>query len=156
MRTIPRRRKKSRKLRGSRLHGFGLQRQHRRSGRGGGFGNAGSHKHGWTWYTAHWPDYFGRGRRGFRRPGSPREPKTINVGEIESRLEKFIESGTAKREGEILLVDLTRAGYDKLLGAGRVGTAMRIRVREFSRKAAEKIAEAGGEIVEAVEEQAGG
>jgi len=148
MRTIPRRRKKSRKMRGSRRHGYGLQRQHRRSGRRGGFGKAGGHKHLWTWYTAKWPDYFGMGRRGFKRPRAvTREIRTINVGEIEKRLEDFIRSGVAWRSGEEIVVDLTKAGIDKVLGGGVVSSRLEVRARAFTEKAIEKLESAGGRAV---------
>jgi len=144
---IPRRRKKTRKLRGSRLYGYGKQRQHRRSGRGGGFGGAGAHKHWWTWYTAHWPDYFGMGRRGFKRPRA-REMNSINLGDIEKIIEELEQKGAVKmREDGKLEGDLIMAGYDKVLGKGRIDRPMVIKAREFSRIALERISQAGGEAV---------
>ena len=147
---IPRRRKKSRKMRGSRLHGYGLQRQHRRSGRGGGFGNAGPHKHRWTWYTAYWPDYFGKGRRGFKRPRAVvREIKAINLSDIEQNLNKFLERGSAiRREDGVIEVDLSKEGYNKVLGKGRISTPMVIKAKYFSEKAIERIKAAGGEALQ--------
>jgi large subunit ribosomal protein L15 len=145
---IPRRRKKTRKLRGSRLYGYGKQRQHRRSGRGGGFGGAGVHKHWWTWYTAHWPDYFGMGRRGFKRP-RVREINSINLGDIDRMIEELKQKGAVRiREDGKLEVDLSIAGYDKVLGKGRIDRPMVIKARTFSRIALERISQAGGEAVE--------
>ncbi len=147
---IPRRRKKSRKMRGSRLHGYGLQRQHRRSGRRGGFGNAGPHKHRWTWYTAYWPDYFGKGRRGFKRPRAVvREIRAINLSDIELNLDKFLERGSAtRREDGVIEVDLSKEGYNKVLGKGRISTPMVIKAKYFSEKAIERIKAAGGEALQ--------
>ncbi len=149
-RFIPRRRKKSRKMRGSRLHGYGLQRQHRRSGRGGGFGNAGPHKHRWTWYTAHWPDYFGKGRRGFKRPRVVvREMKSINLSDIELNLDMFLEKGSAvRKEDGIIELDLSKEGYDKVLGKGGISMPIVIKAKFFSEKAIEKIKAAGGKAMQ--------
>ena len=150
MMSIPRKKKKTRKLRGSRLYGYGKQRQHRRSGRGGGFGGAGAHKHWWTWYTAHWPDYFGMGRRGFKRPRAvAKEINPINLGDIEKMIEELKEKGAVKmREDGKLEVDLSAAGYDKVLGRGRISKPMVIKARSFSRIALERISQIGGEAVE--------
>ncbi len=149
MRFIPRRRKKSRKLRGFRLHGYGQQRQHRRSGRGGGFGKAGGHKHFWTWYTAHWPDYFGQGRRGFKRPRAvAREIKAINVGELERELPNLESAGAVKRsEDGTIEVDLTAAGYDKLLGRGNVAQPLVVKVERATKIAIQKLERIGGKVI---------
>jgi len=71
------------------------------------------------------PDHFGR--HGFKRPQSIlKEDKTINVGEIE---EKF----PGKKD-----INLTELGYDKLLGAGRIKSKLKITVDSASEKAIEK------------------
>lgn len=144
--TVPRRRKKTRRLRGSRLHGFGKQRQHRKSGRKGGSGKSGRHKHKWTWTVAKSPNYFGRGRRGFR--GSGKEHRIINLSEVEQRLNEFLEEGAAveSKGGEIEL-DLIKAGYEKVLGGGDLSTPMTIKCRSFSTRAADKIERAGGKAL---------
>ncbi len=149
MRTIPRRRKKSRKLRGHRLHGYGQQRQHRRSGRQGGFGKAGVKKHLWTWITAYDPNYFGRGRRGFKRPRAVvRDTKTINVGELEGMLPDLIALGYAKElDNGKVEVDLTEAGFDKLLGRGSVSRPLVVKVGVATENAVRKLEEAGGSII---------
>jgi len=43
-------------------------------------------------------------------------------------------------------IDLTEMGIDKLLGSGRISTALTVTVEEWSAKAAEKISAAGGSI----------
>jgi large subunit ribosomal protein L15 len=43
-------------------------------------------------------------------------------------------------------IDLTAMGIGKLLGSGRINTALTIKVEEWSAKAAEKIEAAGGSI----------
>ena len=43
-------------------------------------------------------------------------------------------------------VNLTEMGIDKLLGSGRISTALTVTVEEWSARAAEKISAAGGSI----------
>jgi large subunit ribosomal protein L15 len=43
-------------------------------------------------------------------------------------------------------LDLTSLGYDKLLGGGKMGGAISIKVAQFSASAKHKIESAGGEI----------
>lgn len=150
MRAMPRRKKKSRKLRGHRLQGYGQQRQHRRSGRQGGFGKAGVKKHLWTWITAHDPDYFGRGRRGFKRPRTVvRKVRAINVGELERILPDLMALGYAREteDGKVEL-DLMEAGYDKLLGRGSVTRALLVKVSTATENAVRKLEGAGGSVIE--------
>ncbi|MEM0231544.1 MAG: hypothetical protein QXG78_00335, partial [Candidatus Methanomethyliaceae archaeon] len=63
---VVRREKKVRKQRGSRTYGWGTVGQHRKSGMRGGFGNAGLHKHKWSWTIKYGKDHFGK--YGFIRP----------------------------------------------------------------------------------------
>ena len=56
--------------------------------------------------------------------------------------------GFAKKEGDAYSVDLTEAGIDKLLGTGNIEVAVNVTVAEASEKAREKVAAAGGSIVE--------
>lgn len=118
------------KMRGSRTHGRG-----HKSGRGagirGGRGNAGLHKHKYISALKCKDKYFGR--RGFKRPNASAKT-TINLSEIE----KFAKRG---------IVDLTGLGYDKLLGKGHISKKLKIKVHEASKKAIEKVAQVGGEIV---------
>lgn len=57
---MPTRLRKVRKQRGSRTHGYGQVGQHRHSGKQGGHGNAGLHKHKWSWLIINDPNHFGR------------------------------------------------------------------------------------------------
>ena len=53
-----------------------------------------------------------------------------------------------KRPQCMVEVDLTEAGIDKLLGTGNIEVAVNVTVAEASEKAREKVAAAGGSIVE--------
>jgi len=137
--TVPHRKRKVRKQRGSRTYGWGQVGQHRESGRQGGKGKAGGHKHGWTYTVKYAPHYFGK--RGFHRPMSWKE-KVMNVGELEELV-----AGATTTEEKDKIIDLEKLGYYKLLGAGKVNRAMNVEVKSCSKSAAKKIQEAGGKIL---------
>ena len=50
-------------------------------------------------------------------------------------------------QGEKPQINLTALGYTKLLGTGKVTKPLTIQVASYSKSAAEKIKEAGGEII---------
>jgi large subunit ribosomal protein L15 len=125
-------RTKTKKFRGAATHGRG-----KKAGRGaglrGGRGNAGLHKHKYMHMLKYMRDHFGR--HGFKRPLSVvKRDKTINVGQLE---EKFPEKKS---------IDLTKEGFDKLLGGGVINSNLKIKVKNASQKAVKKIKEKGGEV----------
>ena len=131
---MPTRARKARRYRGMRTHGYGQIGQHRHSGKQGGHGNAGLHKHKWSWLILNDPDHFGRDP--FRPPSYYVRPsKWVNVGELD---------GLAKGSKSL---DLTSLGVGKLLGSGVVGAAYEIKVASFTKKAQAKIEAAGGKIL---------
>ncbi len=138
-----RRKKRSREMRGSRTHGYGRVGQHRGSGQRGGKGKAGGHKHFWIWVLKYARDYFGK--HGFKRHGVFREWITLNLSDIEESLEDF-KSG---EEDGLPLVDLTRMGYVKVLGSGKLTKPVIVKAHAFSEMATQKIEEAGGKIIKA-------
>lgn len=138
---MPHKLRKTRKKRGSRTHGYGRVGQHRKSG-SKGYRKAGRHKHGWTYVLRYEPEYFGK--KGFKSPQSlRRELKVINVGELDEIAEKLKLSG---KKGTIT-IDLKGLGYTKLLGSGKVKRPLTVKVDSCSKNAAEKIREAGGEVL---------
>ena len=130
---MPTRARKGRRYRGMRTHGYGQVGQHRHSGKQGGHGNAGLHKHKWSWLVLNDPDHFGRDP--FRPPGYDRPSRWVNVGDLD---------GLAKG-GKSL--DLSALGFGRLLGSGRVSGAYEVRVGSFTKKAQAKIEAAGGKIL---------
>ncbi|MEM2816478.1 MAG: uL15 family ribosomal protein [Candidatus Bathyarchaeia archaeon] len=137
--------RKTRKKRGSRTCGYGRVGQHRKSG-SKGYRRAGRHKHGWTYVITQEPDYFGK--NGFTSPRSlKRADKIINVGELNELAEKL-----QLKEGETPFLDLDGLGYTKLLGKGRIVKPIKVKIAACSRSAAEKIKEAGGQVIAASEE----
>lgn len=143
---MPHKRRKIRKLRGSRTCGYGRVGQHRKTS-SKGERKAGRHKHGWSYVLRYMPDYFGK--RGFTSPKSlHRKDKIINVGELESLVERLErEEQLEKKEGKIFL-DLDTLGYTKLLGMGEIAKPVLVKIASYSESAARKIEEAGGQILE--------
>ena len=110
----------------------------KKAGRGaglrGGKGNAGLLKHRYMYMKKNMPDHFGR--HGFKRPPSVIDKdKIINIGQIQDLFPD-------KKE-----VNLTKEGFDKLLGGGNLNTKIKITVNSASEKAIEKVKEQGGEVV---------
>ncbi len=140
--------RKSRKLRGSRTHGWGSPKKHRGSGSRGGVGNAGMGKKGQQKMTLLF-NTTGRkiGRSNLARPTQVvRHEKTINLKQIDERLDKLIESGAAKKKGTGYELDLGEIGYTKLLGTGLVGAKLAIKTERASARAIEKVKSAGGSV----------
>ncbi|MEM3079486.1 MAG: uL15 family ribosomal protein [Thermoproteota archaeon] len=142
---MPTRLRKTRRMRGSRTHGWGTSGQHRKSGMRGGHGRAGWCKHKWT-YTVKY-DLARIGKKGFTSTSSTRKPSTINLTGLEELAERFGVPG----EGGKITVDLDKLGFRKLLGEGSVSKPYLVRVLQCSGKAREKIAQAGGEILSKLE-----
>ena len=138
---MPHKLRKIRKKRGSRTCGYGRVGQHRKSS-SKSRRKVGRHKHGWSYVVKYEPDYFRR--IGFTSPKSLiRQVNTINVGELEEIIYKVSPGG---RRGKPL-IDLTSMGYDKLLGKGEITRPVVVKVQSYSKRALEKIEEAGGEII---------
>jgi len=134
---MPHKLRKIRKFRGTRTQGYGRIGQHRDSGSKGAR-KVGRHKHLWSWVVTHEPDYFGK--NGFTSPKSLHtKVNTINL----NKLDQLAQTS----QGAKTQINLTELGYTKLLGTGKVTKALTIQVASYSKSAAEKVKEAGGEIV---------
>ena len=140
----PHKKRKVRKKRGSRTHGFGIVGQHRGGGQRGGHGKVGFHKHKWTYTIKYEPERFGK--HGFKPP-IRKEVSAINVGELDEQIDSLLDNKQAEKTKEGVRVYLNRLGYDKLLGKGKVTHPLIIQVDFCSKSAAEKIEEAGGKIL---------
>jgi large subunit ribosomal protein L15 len=129
---VIRKKKKVLKYRGKRSYGYGSHKSHRGGGSRGGRGKAGMHKHKWSYTVKFAPGKYGK--RGFK-PIDKKEIATINVSELERICE-------GRKE-----INLGDMGIDKVLGKGRIGSAIEVMAKSFSKKAAEKIEAAGGKVV---------
>ena len=142
---MPHKLRKTRKLRGSRTHGWGQVGQHRKHGMKGGRGKAGGHKHKWTYIVKYEPDYFSR--RGFRCPTGRGELKTINLGELDELVDRLVEENKLNMEEGKYVVDLEKLGYEKLLGEGEVSKPLVVKTKFYSKLAEKKIQDVGGQLV---------
>jgi len=136
---MPHKQRKTRKMRGSRTHGYGRIGQHRDAG-SKGQRKVGRHKHLWSYVTTYEPDYFGK--HGFTSPQSlKRKENIINISKLGELSQKFSEEkGTTH-------VDLTSLGFTKLLGTGNITKPLIVNVASCSKTAAEKIKKAGGQVL---------
>ncbi len=135
------RKRKVRKLRGSRTMGWGQIGQHRKSGGHGGTGGAGLHKHKWSWILVHDPEHFGK--NGFHNPTGEKIKKWINVGDINHILEKYKPEVT--RDG-LPVINLKELGIQKVLGKGDLAKPAFIIAESWTKKAEESIVKVGGKI----------
>ena len=136
---MPHKERKTRKMRGSRTHGYGRIGQHRDAG-SKGQRKVGRHKHLWSYVTTHEPDYFGK--HGFTSPQSlKRKENTINIKQLNE-----LTAQTASEKGKTN-VNLTTLGYTKLLGTGKITKSLIVSVPSCSKSAEEKIKKAGGQVL---------
>ena len=144
---MPTSKRRIRKFRGSRTHGFGQVGQHRKAGQRGGKGNAGMHKYHWSWTLRYDPDHFGKhgSRTAFMSPAP--KTKILNVAEIENSLDKLFDKKVARQEGNKVMVNLIELGVTKVLGNGNISRPLIITAPSFSKTAIKKIQEAGGTVV---------
>lgn len=146
------RERRTRKMRGSRMHGYGNTQKHRGAGSRGGHGMAGSKKQRWHYISKYMPGYFGE--KGFKRHhGNTIPDEIINVGNLSKTITKLVAEGKATGAKGSYTIDLTAAGYTKLLGAGSIDSKIKVKVAKCSRKAKEKIEAAGGSVEAETEEK---
>lgn len=139
--------RKTQKKRGSRTHGYGNAQKHRGAGSRGGRGMAGSKKHKWMKVSKECPGYFGS--KGFTRPvQAVKKINAINVGRLQSDAERLVSEGKAEKKGDVYIIDLSKLGYDKLLGSGSVSEKFEISVDVATEGARKKIEQSGGAITE--------
>jgi large subunit ribosomal protein L15 len=143
---MPHKLRRIRKTRGSRTQGYGRVGQHRDTG-SRGYRKCGRHKAKWSYVLRYEPDYFGK--NGFTSPKSLRQRvNAVNVGKLDE-----IASTVSIKNEKGRIVDLEKLGYTKLLGSGKVNQPLIVKVAAFSQSAAEKIKNAGGQILSEVKEE---
>lgn len=135
--------RRTRRLRGSRTHGWGRSGQHRGSGSQGGHGNAGWKRHKWSSVIRYGLQI---GEKGFTPPNQ-KASRAINIRDLTQQVDNYTFKGLVKEANGKTEVNLPSAGYTKLLSQGTVNKPLRIIVHHTSERAAEKITAAGGEIV---------
>lgn len=138
--------RKINKMRGSRTVGGGCSKKRRGAGNRGGRGMAGSHKHLWSWIVKFDPKHFGK--YGFKRPQkSINKVNPVNLSYLDEKSEQLLEKGLATKENDVIVINVTDLGYNKVLGQGRLTKPLNIKAPVFSASAEKKIQEAGGEAL---------
>lgn len=138
--------KKINKMRGSRSIGGGCSKKRRGAGNRGGKGNAGMHKHHWSWTVKFDPKHFGK--YGFKRPQrTATKINVVNLSTLSENSERLVEQGFATEENGKIVIDVTDLGFDKVLSSGKLSKALVIKAPAFSGRAQAKIEEAGGEAI---------
>lgn len=132
------------KYRGSRTCGGGTHKNRRGAGNRGGRGRAGQRDHRFSHFYL--KGEISNGKHGFVNKTSVRV-SALDIGEIDQMAEALLREGLATQEGDLIALDVTELGIDKVLGGGKVTHKMSISAREFSERARAKIEEMGGQAV---------
>merc|ERR1712151_1283760 len=139
--------KKTRKMRGHVSHGHGRIGKHRKHP--GGRGLAGGQHHHRINFDKYHPGYFGKvGMRHFNKDNNPGYCSTINIDKVWSLVAEETRVNAAKDTSVAPVIDVTKRGFFKVLGKGRLpAQPVIVKARLFSRQAEEKIKAAGGVCV---------
>ena len=132
--------RKTRRLRGGRHMGWGQVAQHRASGHKGGLGQTGFQKHYYSSMLKEDPDHYGHDT--VKQPHPNVTKKWTSVRDLDDLFTKF-----GKEEGEKKIIDLESAGYEKLLGGGKITNAYSVKIQKFTASAEEKLKAVGGEML---------
>jgi len=139
--------KKVDKYRGSKTHGCGSMKKRRGAGNRGGRGMAGSGKRADqkkpSILKKYGNTYFGK--KGFRSKNKIKI-NAINIGDLENKLINLLRKEKAKKENNIIKIDLSKLKYNKLLGSGKITRKFEIKVDQASKRAIEKIEKLGGKV----------
>lgn len=131
------------KFRGSRTCGGGTHKNRRGGGSRGGRGHAGGCKHHFVRYYMEGMTY---GKNGFHHD-QQLQIKVLDIGSIDMMAESLLREGLARQDGDIISIDVTQLGIDKVLGSGSVRRKLHVAAHAFSEQAKAKIEGAGGQTV---------
>ena len=121
--------------------GWGQVGQHRASGHKGGLGITGMMKHHYSTLLKDDPDHYGRDST---KPPHPNiTKKWASVRDLDDLFSKFGKG----EEGGKKVIDLQSAGFEKLLGGGKLTSAYSVKILKFTSSAEEKLKAAGGEVL---------
>merc|ERR1719231_2099205 len=139
--------KKTRKARGNVSHGHGRIGKHRKHP--GGRGNAGGQHHHRIMFDKFHPGYFGKvGMRYFHKTMNKFHRPTINLDKVWTLVSEQTRKKYAGAGDKVPVIDVTKAGYFKVLGKGKLPEQpVIIKARFFSKDAEAKIKAVGGVCV---------
>jgi large subunit ribosomal protein L15 len=147
--------KKTHKKRGKRTMGYGRVGQHRKTGQRAGRGKTTQLKKSKKSYYLKqkelgFPDEdWILGKKGFKRPQDMvrlSHVNTINIKDLDLNLDNLVQKKKASKSGETYTINLDKMDIQKVLGRGQIDKKVNITVKKASKRAIEKIQEAGGEI----------
>ncbi len=118
------------KFRGTRVNGKG-KKGSRKKGHAGGKGNAGSFRHKKIWFILNNPEHLKK--KGM--PGSKKKVRYTNLDWINEKAKDGLKE-----------IDITKYGYERLLGRGKIEFPIKVIVKSVSNKAKQKIESAGGSV----------
>ncbi len=128
-------------MRGNRTHGHGNTKNRRGSGISGGKGRAGSHKHKFSLYYA---DFGVK----IRLKPKFQAGKAVDLTFVQKMLARWkAEKKVDEKDGVYELVG-EKIGVRKILSSGKIEDEIVLKGIQVSKKAREKIEEAGGEVVD--------
>merc|ERR1711968_301155 len=141
--------KNTRKHRGNVSHGHGRIGKHRKHP--GGRGNAGGQHHHRIIMDKYHPGYFGKvGMRHFHKTKNMYHCPTVNLDRIWTLVPASVREEHAKAEakGQVPVIDVTKSGFFKVLGKGRLpAQPVIVKAKFFSKTAEKKIKGVGGACV---------
>lgn len=140
--------KKARGQRAGRTHGWGSPKKHRGAGSRGGRGRAGTGKKGQQAMSRVHSRREALRKKGFVRPAKAvRKEASINLRDIELRLDGWLAGKTAVKRTGAVDVDLGKTRYTKVLAGGSPRRKMVVKAARFSAAAEEKLKRKGGKAV---------
>jgi len=145
---MPTKERKTRKKRGHITVGYGRVGKHRKHP--GGRGNAGGQHHHRINFDKYHPGYFGKvGMRHFHLTKQQYHCPTINVNTLWSLVSEQTRKNYAQnKNGQAPVIDVTQAGFFKVLGKGSLPKQpVIIKAKFFSKIAENKIKKAGGACI---------
>lgn len=139
--------RKIRKLRGSVSCGGGRVGRHRKHS--GGRGNAGGLQHNRTAMDRYHPGYFGKkGIRTFNLQRNRQHFPSINIDKVWTLLTESSRNLSAQNKDRVPVIDVTKAGFFKVLGKGFLPSQpVVVKAKFFSKIAEKKIRAVGGACV---------
>lgn len=126
-------------------HGHGSSKKNRGAGNKGGRGNAGIGKKGHQKKQKADGKIHELGEQGFNSRSEPQEG--INLRDLDQKIETFVEEGLAKETENGFEFNAKEAGYDKVLGKGKLTKKITIKAEKFSTTAENKIQESDSEAI---------
>lgn len=138
-------RKKNVRQRAGTTQGWGSMKKHRGAGNRGGRGMAGTGKHADQKKPSIWKNTKYFGKYGFKNKNGI-STYGISIASILDSVDSLVKSGKASVDKDVVVIDLAKLGYNKLLAGGKVTKKLKITTEFASKRAVEKVSEAGGSV----------